>query len=142
MAKEGVVLAVKDEGDLAVWAFEGLAAVPAVGEGGVAAPIQKEEDLVAVLQRGGRGLEERLGYERPLRAPFAVLEVDQFDGGERGTAEAAVESEEGVLLAKCPVVALYARCRRAEDYGGAPEASAGEGKIAGMVGGGVFLLVR
>ena len=140
MADERAPEAVLDEPGGAVGTLVAVRAGPAQRERRIAAPVEKEERLLAARERVLHG--EHEGRRQPASRHHRLsLEVDGADVRQGAAAEALGQIEPGVASALGIDARLDGGRRRGEDHWATLETPAHHGHVAGVVVDAVLLLV-
>ena len=105
MAIQALLEAVLDEPRGALGAFAAVPARAAQRQRGIAAPVEKQQRLLAFFQRLGHGLDEARG-EPPAFVGLLALEVDRRDVGHIGAGVAALENGMTIAARQCVDVAF------------------------------------
>jgi hypothetical protein len=144
MTAQRVLARMEDQRDVAVVAAFGVAALKAEDPRREAAAIEKQDRLSAgcegLVDRAAKGpRQDQLAAAWVLR--LLLREVDDLDGRERSSADAARERQAAEPALLGAVARFEGRCRRAEHERTARVGGAPFGEIAGVVAEALFVLV-
>ncbi len=140
MADEGAAEAVLDEPGCAIRTLEAMPAGAAERQRRIAAPVEKEQRLLA----GGKRLADGGGQRR--RKPFSARrrhapQIDRFDRRQFGAAETRGEPQVFVAALLGIDARFDRRRRRSEDHRGLVDLATHHRHIARMIGDAIILLI-